>query len=616
MRFEGVLRWLFFPTALFFALVGSLGAGTTMINTRAEVSFMATLWETDTLAISGLADAQYPQFTGQWDFIFPHTSISADGDIHTDMALDATGTGQAGNNTGESPIICEVINASSTQLNHLKALNSTQATFHGIFRLYTEHANERHFELHPATQLAKWNGSTFVSDTDYRANIASVSDGATHAASTYVNLLNGSITMTATVASDNVNVTFTYPSPSVNYVQYDGTALSGVQTDSVSQYFLFQPSVVPAATVRCRLVSNTASATIASPLVAGQTLTVNALNRTDMAAVSSLIASMGPGQSATFARPVEFILLGVPTLGPAPSPSVSPSPSPSFSPSPSVSPSPSASVSPSPSASPTPSPTPVSSELLNISTRASIQAGDNVLIGGFIVNGTYTRQLLLRALGPSLTAFGVQGALLDPFLATNDPNGPGSSNDNWKDVQQSEIQATGLAPTDDRESALLTNYGPNRYTAIVSGKDGNTGVGLFEAYVLDQRTDTHVGNLSTRGFAGIGDEVLIGGFILGGGGGGGATIVVRAIGPSLTPFGVQSAMQDPTLELHDENGNVTLNDDWQTAANSASIPANLQPSDSRESALLVTLSPGRYTAIVQGKSGATGVALVEVYKLN
>ena len=119
---------------------------TSIIFTRSEIAQMAALWETDTIAISSLANSQYPTYTTNWQYIFPHTSISADGDVHIDMAVDVAGTGSSGNNTGASPIVCEVINAVSADLSHLGSLNAAHATFRGIFRFYTEHPGERHFE--------------------------------------------------------------------------------------------------------------------------------------------------------------------------------------------------------------------------------------------------------------------------------------------------------------------------------------------------------------------------------------------------------------------------------------------------------------------------------------
>jgi hypothetical protein len=239
--------------------------------------------------------------------------------MHIDMAVSSSGYGSTNNNTGNSPIIAEVVNGTSGQLSELQSLRSTQARPAGIFRFYTEHTAERHFELHPVTEIAPWNGSSFVVSKFYRTNIVSVGDATNHASSTLSNLLNGSQTVTATVASDNVRVVFTYPSPSVNYVQYDGGTVSGLTNDGVSRYFLFRPNLVPQAIVRCRLVTNTVAAGIAATLSSNQTVTVNALTRTDMLAVSNRIASLTANQTSSFARPVELIVLGLTTSSQAPS---------------------------------------------------------------------------------------------------------------------------------------------------------------------------------------------------------------------------------------------------------------------------------------------------------
>ena len=302
------------------AALTAADANTTITFTRGDIANMATLWETDCVSISSLANNQYPNVAGTWDYIVPHTTISSDGDIHIDMAIDAAGDGASSNNFGESPLVCEVINATSNQLNHLDGLTNQRATFRGIFRFYTEHAGERHFELHPVTQLQRWNGSTFVNDTDYHSNVVDVADGATHPTSTLTSLLNGSQTITATISGDNNSVTLDCPSPSVNYVQYDGVALSGVLSDTVSQYFLFQPNLVPDATVRCRLISNTGAATAATGLVANQAVTVNALTRTDMVEIQRQVAGLNANEQTTFTRPVEFIVLALPSTGPVPTP--------------------------------------------------------------------------------------------------------------------------------------------------------------------------------------------------------------------------------------------------------------------------------------------------------
>ncbi|HXJ59353.1 MAG TPA: hypothetical protein VNU68_22135 [Verrucomicrobiae bacterium] len=296
-------------------------ATTIITNTRAEISFMAGLWEADSDQISALANAQFPQFSNDWQYVFPHRAISDDGDIHIDMAVDASGYGSTNNNSGASPIVAEIINASQSQLNQLtNLLTGSRAKTRGIFRFWTEHAGERHFEIHPVTELFNWNGSEFLLSNDYRPNINFVKDGETHSDSTLGRLLDGSQTITASMSADNERVTFTYPSPSVNYVQYNGVVVSSLLSDAVSPYFLFQTTLFLSplgqqVVVRCRIVTNTVAAAIASTLASNQTVTINALTRTDMLSVSNQIASLGANQSKTFARPVEFITLGVTSKG-------------------------------------------------------------------------------------------------------------------------------------------------------------------------------------------------------------------------------------------------------------------------------------------------------------
>ena len=270
---------------------------------------------------------------------------------------------------------------------------------------------------------------------------------------------------------------------------------------------------------------------------------------------------------------------------------------------------------------PTPPPTPTpAAKYLNISTRLSVGTGDDVLIGGFIITGTAPKTVLLRAIGPSLANANppVVGALADPLLELHEPDGTVVANDNWKDSQEQAITNTGIPPTNDLESALLETLVPGAYTAIVSGNNNGTGVGLIEAYDLQPESDSKLANISSRGKVGTGDDVIIGGFILGPDGLPNAKIVVRAIGPSLVDAGVTEALLDPTLELHDSSGNlIASDDDWRDdSAQEADLEADgLAPTDDRESALDVTLAPGAYTAIVRGKDGLIGVGLVEVYNL-
>jgi hypothetical protein len=260
-------------------------------------------------------------------------------------------------------------------------------------------------------------------------------------------------------------------------------------------------------------------------------------------------------------------------------------------------------------------------EQLNISTRLDVSTGDNVGIGGFIITGTDPKKVILRAIGPSLTAAGVPGALQDPTLELHDNTGAVIAfDDNWKDSQQSEIQATGIAPTDDRESAILQTLMPGAYTAIVRGGGNTTGVGLVEAYDLDQTANSKLANISTRGFVEAGDNIMIGGLIVGGGNGPDSAasekVVVRGIGPSLTQSGVTNALQDPTLELHDGNGTLfASNDNWKDTQQADIQATGLAPTDDRESAILAIVIQGNYTAILRGKNNTTGVALVEAYNI-
>lgn len=316
-----------------------------------------------------------------------------------------------------------------------------------------------------------------------------------------------------------------------------------------------------------------------------------------------------------------------PTASPSPSPSASPSPSPSASasaspsprPSASPSPSPSPSASPNPSPSPSPSPRPrTGARALNISTRVQIQGGDKAMIGGFIVSGNSPKKLILRAIGPSLQEVGITGALSDPVLELRGNGGALlTSNDNWQEnaAAADEIRQSGVAPGNDRESAIVATLSPGSYTAVVSGKNGAAGTGLIEVYDLSQTPDCELANISTRGFVQSGDNVMIGGFVLGGTTES-ARVIVRAIGPSLTQFGINGALTDPRLELHDGNGALLVSDNnWRDQQENEIRATGLAPSQETEAAIVATLVPGAYTAVVSGQAGQTGVALVEVFAL-
>ena len=253
-------------------------------------------------------------------------------------------------------------------------------------------------------------------------------------------------------------------------------------------------------------------------------------------------------------------------------------------------------------------------QLLNIATRLPVQTGDNVLIGGFIITGTEPKKVIILGVGPSLAQF-FSGSLSDPTLELFQGNTLLQMNDNWKE-SQAEIQATGLQPSNDLESAIVRTLDPGSYTAVLRGKDNATGIGVIEAYDLNQAAQSKLANIATRGFVDSGDNAMIGGFIIGPAGGTTTTVVVRAIGPSLVNFGISGALQDPTLELHNGDGaTIAFNDNWKTDTNQAKIPQSLQPGDQRESVIYRVLAPGNYTAIMRGSGNTTGIGLVEIYNL-
>jgi hypothetical protein len=269
----------------------------------------------------------------------------------------------------------------------------------------------------------------------------------------------------------------------------------------------------------------------------------------------------------------------------------------------------------------------------NISTRAFVQTGDNVVVGGFIVQGSQRKRVVIRAIGPELTNYGVPNALADPTLELHDSTGALiASNDSWFHTiiggiitsdQVRDIRSSGHAPTDRRESAIIADLPAGNYTAIVRGVNNTMGVALVEVYDLSPETSSILGNISTRSFVQTDDNVMIGGFIVQG------TqpkrVILRAIGPELSQYGVPNPLPDPVLELHDSTGAlIASNDNWQHTIISGIITSDQSgdirssgyaPTDERESAIIATLQPGNYTAIVRGVNNTTGVGLVEVYDL-
>jgi hypothetical protein len=242
------------------------------------------------------------------------------------------------------------------------------------------------------------------------------------------------------------------------------------------------------------------------------------------------------------------------------------------------------------------------------------------MIAGFIITGVTNKAVILRGMGPSLAAFGISGVLLDPVLELHAPNGSLiTMNDNWKDTQRSQIEGTVFQPGDDRESVIFSTLVPAAYTAILSGKNNTSGVGLIEVYDGNQGSDSQLGQISTRGLVQGGNNVMIGGFILGGTGNPvNARIAIRGIGPSLSQFGLTNLLADPTLELHDANGaTLVANDNWtDDPASAALLTANgLGLSNSKESGIFTLLPAGQFTAILAGKNGGVGIGLVEIYNL-
>jgi hypothetical protein len=254
-------------------------------------------------------------------------------------------------------------------------------------------------------------------------------------------------------------------------------------------------------------------------------------------------------------------------------------------------------------------------QLVNISGRALVQTSDKIADGGFIVRGTPGKRVLLRGIGPSLA---VPGALQDPMIELHDGTGATVAvNDNWRATQQTDIQQTGIPPSDDRESAIVATLAAGNYTVILRGANNSSGIGVVEIYDLEPPSGSELVNESVRADVEPNDNALIDGTIIAG-----VTpkrVLFRALGPSLTSGGaaVPGRLNDPTMELRDSNGALLgTNDNWRSASNVAEIQSTLPPPDDRESAILTTLGPGNYTTIVRGAGGMTGIALNEIYRLD
>jgi hypothetical protein len=255
----------------------------------------------------------------------------------------------------------------------------------------------------------------------------------------------------------------------------------------------------------------------------------------------------------------------------------------------------------------------------NISTRMQVLTGNDVMIGGFVIGAGGNKTVAIVATGPSLAAFGIQNALANPklTLVRSSDQAVLAMNDDWQTAANAAaLQTAGFAPNDALESAILVNLPPGAYTAIVEGSGGGTGVGVAAVYEVDARTVPLV-NISTRGQVLTGNDVMIGGFVIQGDGP--QTVAIVATGPSLVPFGITNALANPTLTLVRSSDQAVLatNDDWQAAGNAAQLQAaGFAPTNDLEAAILTTLPPGAYTAIVEGEGGGTGVAVIGVYKVD
>ena len=255
--------------------------------------------------------------------------------------------------------------------------------------------------------------------------------------------------------------------------------------------------------------------------------------------------------------------------------------------------------------------------LLNISTRARILPGEDALIAGFIITPDQIKQIIVRGIGPSLL---VPGHLEDPTIEVFDNYGnpiPTAYNDNWMDATSAPEIAQTLPPTNPLESALWGTISPTAYSVVLRGRNNSSGIAVVETYDLDPSADSGLGNISTRGLVGTNDEAMICGIIVGPSSmvSIGTRVVLRAIGPSLAQFGIAHSLANPTIDVRDANGTrLVFNDDWQSDSGAGTISAlGLAPSEPEESATIITVLDGAYTAIVRGAADTTGVALVEAY---
>ncbi len=267
--------------------------------------------------------------------------------------------------------------------------------------------------------------------------------------------------------------------------------------------------------------------------------------------------------------------------------------------------------------------------LINISTRGLVGDGEKALIAGFVIAGAQSKNVLVRASGPALAAYGVSGTMDDPVLKLYRGQENILGNDNWTASPDAALLASTALhlgafaqPAGSRDAALLTSLSPGTYSAQVTRADGSsTGVALVEVYDASSAPGAEaqkVINISTRGEVGHGDQVLIAGVVVSGNAP--KKVLIRAVGPTLASYGVAGVLPDPFLKLYSGDTLITTNDDWSTGGTlvadaAAQIGAFPLPAGSKDAALLITLAPGTYSAQVSGVGSATGIALIEVYEV-
>ena len=320
----------------------------------------------------------------------------------------------------------------------------------------------------------------------------------------------------------------------------------------------------------------------------------------------------GAGKESDFSNEVSAIVAGASTSGSGGSNSKTPDPSTTGSGGGSNSETPGTET-------PTPTETGVPTQgssstarLVNLSTRAWVGTGDNVLIAGFVIKGGSPKQVLIRAIGPSMAKAGVPNLLYDPTVTLYKGQTVLASNNNWQDSQAAAIQATRKAPSDPQESAILTALDPGPYTAIVRGVGDTTGNALVEVYEING-SESRLINVSTRGRTENGDNVMIAGFVVANNP---KRVLIRALGPALSGANVPDALADPTVTLFRGQSVLTSNDNWQDSQKLELQALRKTPTHAQESSILATLQPGAYTAIVRGANGTVGNSLIEVYDLD